>query len=181
MPLTAIPNNATQTERALRALFIANAAGTADDIFISNDWRDRPGTLTDIIAQSSRHATENSGDEIWTVAIQNKFPAAPQPGEENPEALRVAIDERVGLQMAALAQSDDNQTLKFTTTAISAAGRALTTAGSDMDQANNADMADFTCLFIRYLGATRGRSDEDSATWVEVRNYEITTCASDVD
>ncbi len=181
MPIEPLPNNGTQIERALRAWFIAHAAGTKNDLFISNDSRDRPQILTDIFATSSRHDPENTGNEIWSVSIQNKFPAAIQPGQNNPEAHRVAIDARVGLQMAALAQTDDNCTLNFTAAGISTAGRSLATAGSTRDQANNADMADFTCLFVRYLGASRGRPDDDSCSWVEVRNYEITACPYNVD
>lgn len=172
--VTAIPNNATQVERAIRAWLIECAAGTADDIYISNDSRERQFPITDIIAQESKHHPENTGTEIWQVTIQHKFPAANQPGQTNLGKNRVQMDDRVGKQMAAMLQSNDNLTLNATWEGITTSGRLLATTGSAQEQANNADMADFTCLFVRYMGATRGKPDDDSCAWVEVRNYEVT-------
>jgi hypothetical protein len=169
MSVTAMPNNATQVERAVRAWLIECGAGTEDDYFISTDYRKRPQSeiFSTIVAATSRHSPEVAGNEIWQVAITHFYPANVPPDHESPDSYRAALDERVGLQMAALAQSDDEHTLQYTVDAITTAGRNLTAA----------DMAEFTCLFLRYLGASRGKPEDESCAWVEVRNYEITAAA----
>lgn len=180
MPVTAIPNNATQVERAVRAWLISEGAGTAADLFISSDWRARPQSevFSTIVASASRHHPEHCGTEIWQVAVTHFFPANVPPDHANPDAYRVALDNRVGLAAAALAQTDNNQTLDYTADGVTTAGRALAAAGTATDQANNADMDEFTCLQVRYLGATRGKPEDESCAWVEVRNYEITAAAA---
>jgi hypothetical protein len=181
MPADWIPNNGTQIERALRALFIAEGVATAADCFISNDSGTRPTVTTgatEIIALNSNHDVEPTGNEKWLVRITNKYGAALQPGETNAEVNRLALDQRVGKQMLHLmgGATVPNQN-STTATNITTAGRALAVS----DPTNNDDMDEFTCLFVRYLGATRGQPDDGSCAWVEVRNFEITACPLNVD
>lgn len=180
MPTDWIPNSASQLERAIRAMFIARGDATAADCHISNESGDRTGIangITDILAvMSTATDTEPSGNEKWTVRIQNKFGAVVQPDEPNPQLNRVAMDQRVGRQMLALLRG--TYSLDETCADITNAGRALavandSTAEAILDAANNADMAEFTCLFGRYLGATRGQPEDGSCAWVEVRNMEF--------
>jgi hypothetical protein len=194
MPVNVLPNCGTQLERAIRAYLIAQGAGTADDIYISNDSRTRAGLdtgLTDIMAVRSRvEGQELSGNEVWQVTLENKFGASPQPGQADINLNRVQMDLRVGKQMYQMLQADDSSpnTLKHTCAAISAAGRALAvdaSNGADPDQAqvaeDNADMVDFTCIFLRFLGSERGHPKDHSTAWVEKRIFEITACPANVD
>lgn len=183
MAITALPNLGTQVERALKAWLVECGAGTAGDIFISNDSRRHPenGVYTTIVAQTSMPVEETSGNERVQVVIQHFFPASVQPGNSNIESHRLAIDRRVGLQMAALQQSDDTDSLAYTWKSVTTYGRLLASTGSAQSQENNADMVNFTCQLVRYAGSTRGRPEDEEKSWVEVRNYEVRACSSNVD
>ena len=185
MPADWIPNCGSQLERAIRALLVSTGAATMADCYISNDPRERIGLatgITDIQAVQSNTEPEISGNEKWAVRIQNKFGVPTQPGEANPNVNRIEMDTRVGRQMLELLRSNDGMTLFKTADNITAAGRALAVSdGStdgDIQAENEADMAEFTCLFVRWLGSSRGQPDDASCSWVEVRNFEITACPS---
>jgi len=82
--------------------------------------------------------------------------------------------------------SNGGQDYNVTRDGITSAGRALKNSGTAVEQANNWDMADFTCLFVRYSGASRGHPSDgdgrlDRNSWVESRRYQITACASNQD
>ncbi len=177
MPDDWIPNCGTQLERAIRAHFIDQGAATADDCFISNESEDRTGLAAGIttIRAASSQAADGSGNEVFQVVIQNKFGVRGNPEEENPKLNRTELDRRVGRQMLALLSGDEGRTdLNLACSAISIAGNALATIDPD----NEADMEEFTCLFGRYLGMTRGAPDDASCAWVEVRNFEFTAAPS---
>lgn len=198
MAIDPLPNNGSQVERAARA-WLASATSENDpaaqgilhaaSIYATNDSRTRDAQrgLIDIQAKSSQHDPDSQGTEVWQVAINSTFPAAKQPGQSNPDLNRLLIDRQIGLIDAAMSQtSKEGVGFDATATGITAAGRALKTTGSTQDKANNWDMADFTCLFVRYLGATRGHpvdgdGNMDRTFWVESRNYEITACPANVD
>ena len=178
MPVTAVPNVATQLERAIAAWLADCGAGTPTDIYISNDPRDRAGLLTtgitDVRAHSSVHSPEFSMNEVFQVTIQCKFGAALQPGQANKSLNRITLDNRVGMVKAAMCQTANSQTFDATITGITASGRALKTASTAAVAAANTDMDAFECIFVRYVGCSRGRPDDDSCAWVESLNFEIT-------
>ena len=185
-----IPNTGTQLERAVRALLLTAGAVGLTDCFISNENRDRStlaSGITDILAfQSTTAEAEDSGNEKFTVRITTKYGAIAQPEEPNPSLNRIEIDKRIGKMMLALGVGNSSNMRAETCSAITIAGRALAIAtdGSDaaiQDAANNEDMSDFTCLSLRYLGMSRGEPDDASCAWVEVRNFEISACPSNVD
>lgn len=181
MPTDWTPNNGTQLERAIRALFVTTGAVDPDDCFISNESTERGNLSTGITTiqaiSSSTDESEPVGNEKWQVTIQNKFGAALEDGQTDTAINRLQLDMRVGRQQDKMTQAGDySQTLDATASAITAAGRALATVTAEPDATNDADMAEFTCLFVRYTGATRGRPEDGSCAWVEVRNYEITAC-----
>lgn len=181
MPADWIPNIATQIERAIRAYLIEQGAASAEDCHISTDYRTRNSDNISIIARVSTtgHA-ELSGNELYQVSIQHRFQALPPPEEPNPEQYRINLDKSVGRAQLAM-MNGESGTLSPTCSAITAAGRALATAGSTTLQENNADMTEFTCLSVRYLGATRGQPDDSANHWMEVRNYEVGACPANVD
>ena len=180
MPTDWIPNSGSQLERAIRAMFIARGDATAADCHASNESGDRTGLatgITDILAvMSTATDTEPSGNEKWTVRIQNKFGAVVQPDEPNPQLNRVEMDRRVGRQMLAMMRG--TYSLDETCADITTEGRAIATPADGTAEAiqaaaNDADMTEFTCLFGRYLGATRGQPEDGSCAWIEVRNFEL--------
>lgn len=182
MPADWIPNCATQLERAIRALFIGSGAATAADCFISNESEERAGIATGIttVRCSSSDTTdpEGAGNEKFQVTIQNKFFAAQEESETNVKLNRVEMDMRVGRQMLAMLAGTNGRTdTDVACASITTYGRAL----ADVDSANESDMEEFTCLFGRYLGMTRGVPEDLSCSWVEVRNFEITACPTAVD
>ncbi len=194
MSLDYLPNTATQLERATRAWLQESGAVGPLDCFISNDSRDRSAAnapldqgITDIVALSSTTGeAEDSGNEKFIVRFSTKFGAIVSPDEPNPAVNRVECDKRVGKLMLALSDGKSSDMRLATAQAITAAGRALATAvdstpAAVRDAENNADMTEFTCLSVRYLGMTRGQPDDNSCAWIEVRNFEISACPSNVD
>lgn len=194
MPIDYLPNTATQLERAIRAWLQECGAVGPLDCFISNDSRDRSAEnapldkgITDIMALSSNTTeAEDSGNEKFVVRISTKFGAIVSPDEPNPAVNRVECDKRVGKLMLAMSDGKSSDMRLATALAISTAGRDLanevdSTDAAVQDAANNADMAEFTCLSVRYLGMTRGQPDDRSCAWIEVRNFEISACPSNVD
>jgi len=88
------------------------------------------------------------------------------------------MDRRVGRQMLAMSKGDSTTgRLDATIANITDAGRELAT----LDDENESDMSEFTCIFVRYLGMTRGQPEDNSCAWIEARNYEIVACPSNVD
>jgi hypothetical protein len=85
------------------------------------------------------------------------------------------MDEMVGDTIDSFA-CGDRQSLNRVADAITAAGRDLATsdgsAQGDKDAADNADMENFRCDWIKFAHPmiTRGRASEDSTNWVEVVN-----------
>lgn len=182
MPDDWIPNCATQLERAIRALFVQEGAASVADCFISNESTEIGNLATGVTiiraSSSTTEDSEQSGNEKLSVSIQNKFDASVGPSETNTKLNRVQMDRRVGRQMLAMSRwSSDPGRFGETIENITDAGRELAT----LDAENESDMSEFTCLFVRYLGMTRGQPEDNSCAWVEARNYEITVCPSNVD
>jgi hypothetical protein len=94
------------------------------------------------------------------------------------------MDKRVGRQKLAMKRGTNS--LDETCADITAKGRALAvaldaSAEALLDAENNADMAEFTCLFGRFVGAERGNPNVDASAWRERLTYEITACPSAID
>ncbi len=81
--------------------------------------------------------------------------------------------------------SEDNETLRATQEAITAAGRALATTGTVQAQANNADMADYTCQYWAEKeldgGNPRDNEGTDTSNWAEIAGFEAIVAAINVD
>jgi hypothetical protein len=166
-------------------MFIAFGAVTHSDCFISNESIERGNLstgITTILASQSSHDLELSGNDVWTVTIQNKFGAAMEPSATDTGLNRQQLDERVGRQLHLMMQASDNSEAypDETCSSITYRGRSLALNPNQPAATNDADMAEFTCLFLRYMGATRGRPDDNSCAWIEARNFEITACPSAV-
>lgn len=177
MPLTPIPNVGSQLDRAIVAYLISVEAGTAANTFPSYCSKEKPIPNTTVKSHAAVHDPNLSGNEVYSVAIQYRHPATLEATETNDETNRAACDLAIGTIMAALLQSADGQTLDATAAAITAAGRALATS----DATNHSDMADFTLQHWYYKGAVRGDPDDDSDSFMEVRNFQAVVCPSNVD
>ena len=185
--ITPLPNVAGQLDRACAAYLIGNGVGVwkwtkAGDCVIWPADALAIKTYPNITIRSprSRHTPELTGiEEFQEVVFTCKFSLAGSRQSDNPFAFRVARDLILGKMLACMLQSSDNRTLDATARAITTAGRALATSGTDQEQANNADMANFTCLHVYYLGTLdRGLANEEGCDWGEVRGFRISACPS---
>lgn len=159
------------------------------DCYTSNDSqiREELGAvlgITDINAVKSEHDLEPTGNEVWRVHVDNTFAAKVQPETANQGLNRKLMDERVGRQKLALMRGVNQ--LDEACADITTKGRALAVAVDASAEAveaaaNNADMAEFTCLFGRYVGAERGNSKVDASAWMERLIFEFTACPSAID
>lgn len=201
-PISAIPIPASQIERALVAYIQQCLAGAWNNgvfavldlptvqaggasrfnFFFSNDWKTRALPLYEVLAHSTNENPPHSRNEDCEVTITCEWEGNNVAGEANPDTNWVSINNQVGMLMAAMSQSDDRgQTFKATAAAITASGRWLATVGSAQDQANNADMARFTCTSVIYNGAMRARIVEGSMIIMEKRNFTIRVAPETVD
>lgn len=173
--ISPLPNVGSQLDRAVVALLISLGCGTAEDTY--PQWRNFKnvfvgGANTKVHAHTSDGKPRITTKEIFQVQITINFQAQNQPGETAHSLNRVNADKRIGLIMAALMQSDGNS-LRQAANAITDAGRALATAGSAEERQANADMANFTCTDVYYVGAKRGEPDAEGSFWVEIRHFEM--------
>jgi hypothetical protein len=179
--LTPTPNPGSQLDRSLVAYLVSQGIGVweledAGDVVISPADGLAVQTFPNITvaSMSSQHTPMLTGIEEFTTHIMVKYSVAGALQQANPFAVRVARDYTIGLVMAAMMQSADNATLDATAALITAAGRALATSGTAQEQANNADMANFTCQHVYYNGTVgRGKPDEKGCDWVETRGFRI--------
>jgi hypothetical protein len=182
---TWLPNTGSQLDRALRAYFVAAGVVTADQCYISNDYRVRKAPLLDITV-GARDAVPSelfSGNFNYPVDLTFEWPAKPPAGHNNPEAYQIGFDKFMGAVTWLMYLNDVEHGLPTVCDAITAAGRALKTAGSAKDQANNVDMDKFTVLFIEPTRERRLRVSDDSdgaVYWSEQRGYNIVACSNDV-
>ena len=114
-----------------------------------------------------------------TVWISVKSTATEVVTNTNPSNAIVKFGQLLASVSDAMMGSDNSNpnpagSLRGTAEEISIQGRLLATTGSATDQANNADMVDFTCgaLYDDGFGiSTNDDSDEGGTAWEEVLSY----------
>ena len=178
MAITPLPNVGGMLDRAVCAYLIANGVGTWQNTFPSDSLETRVFPNITVLSHSSEQSYTPSGDETFHTSITVKYSAAGTQQSANPYAARVARDALIGQVMYLMSLSDDGATGDYTAAQIQAAGQALATSGSAQEQANNADMANFSCLHLYFEGSSRGNSDEPGVAWVEARNFRIIAAPS---
>jgi hypothetical protein len=172
-----IPNLGSQIDRALRALFLADGAVTAEQVFVVTDFRTRPAPpLLDIKTTSCTPVVPFTGNYSCQVDLFFKFSAV-----TDTELDRVAMDQFVGGVGYSLFRGDYNDGMPTVCAAINAAARALAVS----DPANNADMAGFTVSRITPGTERRGfpigaEGGVDGSYWVEQRSLEIMACSETI-
>jgi hypothetical protein len=179
-------NLRSKLNRAITAYLISVGAGGPEDTGPANARTLSKYPRTTIRAGVGKAEPPLTGNYRVTVYISVKGSAVQDPKEPNPEAARIAFDTRLATVFDALMQSDDDQTLRATKSAINAAGRALAVAVDGSDEAiqfaaNNADMVDFTVIGWYDAGFGDGEPNEEGTSWEEILIFEALACSSNVD
>lgn len=173
MALPSIPNVGSQLDRAVAA-YLAGLGINGGAVYPAFSVATKTYPVVKVVSRQSSQDPELTGNEKFRVNIEVRQSAASAAKPVNLESQRVALDLLVGQIMAAMMQTQDGGTLDYVCALITAAGISLSTTGTATQKANNADMAAFSCLYMRYIGATRGEPEEENLAWVEIRTFEIT-------
>lgn len=144
--------------RAIRALLIAEGAGSALDTLAAPDYQSRELPLTAIMCGDG-DPFDGPGNFTFPITIDLRDEAVTQPTETNDQATRTAANARLSAIINALTKSEDGHTLYYTAARLTSLGRALAvdeTSGSSAAAAqraiDNADMAEFTVLWWESMG-----------------------------
>lgn len=183
----AAPYNATRSKlsRAICAYLISAGCGSVADVLPYESTTEKTYPNTTVKATISKPDPDFTGNRRIPVHISIKGSASLLNGETDLQQPRIQFDGRVMQTMDALMQTADNQTLLATAALITAAGRAMAidaSNGANAAQAqfaaDNADMADFTCINWFEAGEGEGEADGDGCSWEEVLMFEAIACSS---
>lgn len=161
---------------------VSVGAGTFNDVTPQNSETVNIYPNTEIHALVGKPEVKSQGLYRIPVRIVIKGSAVEDAQNTEYEKARKAFDARVALTMDKLMQTDDDETLKYTATQITLAGRALKTNSDPNIAAANQDMDAFS-LTQWYDGGMGDGSEVDhvGCSWVEVLLFEAVACASNVD
>jgi len=178
-----LPNTGSQIERAVANYFVKCGVGDVTNNHVTNDNTDRDAPCNDILAHQSIEGVMDSRIEVYQTRIQSIFPAIVQPEQADQAWNWKQVNDWIGNVMAAMSQRYDVGDRDFRATAdlITQFGRALAvdeTNGADpiavKRAKDNADMVNFTCQRVRFLGSVRaGKGADGGLYFFETRNFEI--------
>ena len=189
--LLPVPNIRSQIERALRAYLTDCGVGTFLQFRLSHNYArreviDKNGNrvpLIDILGISAVEEIKNSRVETWQVRIDPEYDASTQPNDPNPNWNWTAINNLVGLIMAAMSQtSQPGANFLDTALMISVFGRRLAVLGpagdpNPLSYQDYADMAKFCCDYVEYTSALGTGKDAGGAlVFKEQRNFQLRAC-----
>lgn len=188
--LLPVPNIRSQIERAVRAYLMDCGVGTFQQFVLSHDYRARQVIdtktglrvpLIDIFGISASEEIKNSRVESWQVRIDPEYDASTQPNDPNPNWNWTAINNLVGLVMAAMSQTSNyGENYLATALMISVFGRRLAVFGANgtgLDITDHADMALFCCDYVEYTSALgTGKNEGGGLVFKEQRNFQIRAC-----
>lgn len=180
-----VPNTGSQIERAVLALLrdaYGEEAAAGYKFLFSNSSETRTPPLIDALAHKSTETVPHTGNESFMVRLEWIFDGAVEVGQEDTSADWKAINDFVGIGMAALSQTAGNagdpDTLAATVAAeITRLGRQLAIDAPD----THADMADFTCSYVEFKGSQRAEAVNGTLYLKEIRHFEIRACPYNVD
>lgn len=183
MAYESIPSTGSQLDRAIVACLKSRWVGSPPQILPANSYDTREAHNITVISHSSTPEQPPAYDvELFEVQITISFPLSEDASAETAEEKRALMDAEIGVLKGVLMQSSVKH-VGFDVSAglITTDGRALATAVDATEAAadfatNNADMAEFTCLTLRYTGCRRGRPDVESNSWVEQYNFRARAC-----
>ena len=185
--LNPVSNVGSQIERAIIAYLKTAyaAAGVPEpNFYYTNDGEARsviPNGLIDVLASDSAETPTFSNDEDYNVRIRAEWPGANQPNQNDTDFNLTQINQLIGVVVAAMSQTTTGQDRQTTCTNINECGRALATTGTPQEQADNADMVNFTCLKVMSRGSIRATNQEGGLYFHETRRYQIGASPSNVD
>jgi hypothetical protein len=172
--------------RAIRALLIADGAGSTEDTIAAPSDQERSLPLT-AISVGDGDPFDGPGNLKFPVTLDLRDEAVTQPDETSDQATRRAANERLTNIVNALTKSDDDHTLYYTAARLTTLGRALAvdeTSGGDANAAqralDNADMADFTVLWWESMGVgSPGKVSGDGVSfWQRDLQFSCVACSA---
>lgn len=181
------PNSDLQSKicRAVKALLIAEGAGSALDTFVQfcSDPRTFPNTT--IECPEGDELVKYSG--IWkfsNVRVTMRDTATVQPAESNPNAAWIAATDRYNRIRTALSRVGDTGEFAFLPALLTTTGRALATSdgssAGDQRAEDNADMATFTITWWHITGLSAPRLDAAGDCFESELQFECHACNGNV-
>jgi hypothetical protein len=178
-------NLRSKNDRAICAYLIKAGCGSVDDTLPNASTAKRAYPNTTVHSTISKVEENFTGNRRIRVNISIKGKASQSVQDPDSKQSRINFDQRIAQTDDALMQTDNEQDLSFTAAAITAAGRALAvdlSNGADPAQkqlaADNADMADYTCLNWYEAGEGDGPADAEGCSWEEIIMFDAVCCAS---
>lgn len=174
----------SKINRAVRAVLIAEGAGTVTDTIAAPSEMDRTLPNTTVVSGDSQ-PFDGPGNWRFPVTLVLRDEAVTQPTEINLEASRQTANGRLSGILNALNRSDDEHTLYYTALELTTKGRALAvdaSGGTDADSvqraADNADMADFTVLWWESVsvGAAAKTTATGATFWERTLDFSCVAC-----
>lgn len=164
-------NILSKLDRAIAAYLISEEVGTAGNVFPAKRSKDRESPC--VVAWSERAAETAPGTGTFTVtaSIIVRSIATADAGED-PDDVAAASDALLAAVADALTPEENDQNGERLADAITAAARAEAAANP-----KNADLADFTCLYVTDKGPEAAFEDE-TGDWIDTLNKEIVCCPS---
>lgn len=162
--------------RAVRELIISKGAGSAEDTFAApcSDDRSLPNTT---ITVGDGSMADAPGNWEHRITIELRDSAAVQPGETNPQAPRIAANERFTRVVNAMTRSDDTHTLAYTAAQLTEIGRAMATA----DPENHEDMEDFTVIWLESVATGSSIKSGDGTFWAREIQFRCIAANANLD
>jgi hypothetical protein len=177
MAFNPVGNIGSMIERAVIAYLRAAydpAAAAGYNFYHSNSPLKRSAPAIDVLASRSSEEIIHSRAESFAVRIEAKLKDAAADSVDWP-----ALNNFIGVVMAAMSQTDNGRDYRSTAWGITQAGRRLAVLPDPADAnstTNNADMAQFYCDYLQCNGSQRAAAAGDDFVIMEVRNFTINAC-----
>lgn len=182
----AFNNIRSKLDRAIAAYLVKAECGGVDDILPAKSSKEKKYPNTVVHSTLSKPEVQFTGLRRCHVQIHLRGRAVPNDNDQS----RIQFDDRVAATADAMMISDNGgQSLDAVAIAITEAGRALAidqSSGTDPKAAaiaaQNADMADFTCIEVIDAGEGDGEdTDSQGCSWHEVLLFDIVCSPSNTD
>lgn len=165
----------SKNDRAIAA-YLRSAVDSVDSgvpIYPANYSGERTLPLVDVLTAQGPENPPLSGNHLLSVRVRIEYPAANQPGQENPKANRLALDAMAEAVFDALHLTDNDVDYSATAAAINDAAAAQALA----DPTNDGDLDDYTCLHFSGVEYFGGPDDGESNNFIEVIRFNVLAAA----
>ena len=174
----------SKLNRSIRALLIAEGAGSTEDTFteISSATRQLPNTTIDS-GSASEHVMFTGNWRFQNVTLTMRDNAAVQPDDEINSPWVVAV-ERYNRIRVALSRIATSGSFAFLPGELTTAGRALAVSdgseSGDIIAADNADMADLTVMWWNITGLSSPRFNSEADCFESELQFDCIACNGNV-